>query len=95
MDNIFFGRSLEHHVSKRCSENKTVNVMTILAREIFSQSQAVAMESRKECEGLAVCKAVKILSKMFLNDAINLQLLQSGYIPFMSWVDCEELFPLC
>ena len=82
-------------MSKRCSEDKTVNVMTILAREIFSQSQVVAMESREECEGLAVCKAVKILSKIFLKDAINLQLLQSGSTPFMSRVDCQELFPLC
>ena len=82
-------------MSKRCSEEKTVNVMTILTREIFIQSQAVATESREECEGLAVCKAVKILSKTFLKDTINLQLLQSGSTPFMSMVDCQELFPLC
>ena len=86
---------MKHHVSKRCSEKQRVSVESVLVSEIFNQSRAVAGESRAECEGLAVCRAVKILSRIFLKDSVNLHLLQSGYTPFMSMIDCQELFPWC
>ena len=72
-----------------------MGVEFLLAREVLRLSRAVARETRAECEALAVCRAVQLLSEMFLQDAINLNILQAGNNPFISKIKCQDLFPMC
>ena len=72
-----------------------MGVESLLAREVLRLSRAVAGETRAECEGLAVCRAVQLLSEMFLEDAINLNILHAGNNPFISKIKCQDLFPMC
>lgn len=88
-------RSLSHHVSKRCSEKKKLSVLSMLSLEILEHSRAIAGETRGECEGLAVCRAVKAISQTFLSDSLNLSLLEAGLTPFISLLSCQDLFTMC
>ena len=63
--------------------------------EIFEQAEKIATEKRQECEGLAVCQAVKHISGTFLKDAINTDMLEKGQNPFLSMTNCAQLFPQC
>ena len=70
-------------------------MVTMLTLEILEHSRAIAGETREECEGLAVCRAVKSLSQTFLSDSVNLSLLEAGLSPFISKIDCQDLFTMC
>ena len=72
-----------------------MSVVAMLTLGILEHSRAIAGETRAECEGLAVCRAVKSLSHTFLSDSLNLSLLEAGLSPFISMIDCQDLFPMC
>ena len=88
-------RSLQHHVSKRCSEKKKLSVLDLATLEVLEQSRVVVEERRVNCQGLSVCRAVRHLSYRYLKDSINLHLLEAGLSPFISRIDCQDLFPQC
>ena len=67
----------------------------MLSLNILEHSRAIAAQTRAECEGLAVCRAVKAISETFLSDSFNLSLLEAGLTPFISMVSCQDLFTMC
>ena len=67
----------------------------MLTLNILEHSRAIAAQTRAECEGLAVCRAVKAISETFLSDSLNLSLLEAGLTPFISMVSCQDLFTMC
>ena len=84
--------TLSHHISKRCAGNP-LTLEELVMVEVAEQVEQVVGE--EECEGLRVCLAVKHLTKMFLKDAINAELLELGRPPFLSMTSCSRLFPSC
>ena len=66
-----------------------------MEKKICAEDNCSLVEGEEECEGLRVCLAVKHLTKMFLKDAINAELLEQGRAPFLSMVSCPTLFPSC
>jgi len=88
-------KSLRHHVSKRCAKNVNITVLDLLKMEMLEQAESIILEKREECEGLAVCQAIKQISGVFLKDTINTDLLEAGENPFLSMINCAQLFPQC
>jgi len=88
-------KSLKHHISKRCAGQTKLTVQDLVKMEVLEQVQRIIMEKREECEGLAVCQAIKQISGIFLKDAINTDLLEMGENPFLSMISCGQLFPHC
>ena len=72
-----------------------MSVIDLVKMEILEQAERILMEEREECEGLAVCQAIKQISGIFLKDAINTDLLEAGENPFLSMINCVQLFPYC
>jgi len=88
-------KSLKHHLGKRCAGNLNMSVIDLVKMEIVEQAERILMEEREECEGLAVCQAIKQISGIFLKDAINTDILEAGENPFISMMNCVQLFPHC
>lgn len=88
-------KSLRHHLGKRCAGNVKMTVLDLMKMEVLEQAERIIMEQREECEGLAVCQAIKHISGTFLKDAINTELLEAGENPFLSMISCAKLFPHC
>jgi len=90
-------RNTKHQISKRCSEKKHLDVTSLLKLELLEETKKILriMASRPECEGFAVCQALKSMTTGFLRDVINLELLEAGKSPFVSMIDCTMMFPLC
>ena len=92
---MFNDRSLRHHIGKRCAGQASLTIVDLVKMEVLDQVQKIIMEKREECEGLAVCNAIKQISGTFLKDAINTELLEAGENPFLSMISCAQLFPHC
>ena len=88
-------KSLRHHVGKRCAGQGNLTVEDLVKMEVLDQVQKIITGKREECEGLAVCHAIKQISGTFLKDAINTDLLAAGENPFLSMINCAQLFPHC
>ena len=84
-------------MSKRCSERSHLNVTHLVRLEALQQTRRIIAETRvrPECEGLAVCQAVRAIASNFLRDGINVELLEEGHNPFVSMINCQYLFPHC
>ena len=84
-------------MTKRCSERSHLNVTHLVRLEALHQTRLILAETRlrPECEGRAVCLAVRSIATTFLRDVINLQLLEEGHNPFVSMINCQSLFPHC
>ena len=65
--------------------------------EVLAQTRKiVSIQARRpECEGYAVCRALKEMTSIFLEDVINLELLEAAENPFISMILCADLFPQC
>ena len=87
-------KSLRHHVGKRCAGQSNLTVEDLVKMEVL-EVQKIITGKREECEGLAVCHAIKQISGTFLKDAINTDLLAAGENPFLSMINCAQLFPHC
>ena len=72
-----------------------MTVLDLMKMEVLDQAERIILEEREECEGLAVCQAIKQISGTFLKDAINTELLEAGENPFLSMINCAKLFPHC
>ena len=64
---------------------------------MLEQTRRIVTEinMRPECEGLTVCQAIKSIAVKFLKDVINVDLLEEGHNPFVSMINCQDLFPNC
>ena len=47
-----------------------MTVLDLMKMEMLEQAERIILEEREECEGLAVCQAIKQISGTFLKDAI-------------------------
>ena len=72
-----------------------MTVLDLMKMEMLEQAERIILEEREECEGIAVCQAIKRISGTFLKDAINTELLEAGENPFLSMINCAQLFPHC
>ena len=69
----------------------------MLQLEIMDQSENIIKihAQNPDCEGFAVCQAIKTIASSYLSDVINLELLELGHNPFASMILCQDIFPMC
>jgi len=91
----YLKKHLADHMSKNCV-NSTTTLETIITDEMMTQMQIISREKRPQCRGWRVCNAIKqMMSKFSLDDAIVLDLLEEGQVPFMSMINCAKFFQSC
>ena len=70
----------------------------ILQHELLEVTKHIveSVAKQSECEGHAVCSSLKyLIQRNMMKDVINLDLHGMGHKPFLSVVDCNDLFPFC
>ena len=73
-----------------------VPIAETVSDAFFREVSSILREPSAECSGFRSCLATKrMMSFIGLEEAVSLTMHRAGLSPFLSRVDCANLFPRC